>query len=108
MALGECTGFLLLLFGPLELSDVFLGCEAGSYLDLLASSANTCGVGVIRSRRVKEERTRDLRPIWTFRLGDDAFKGTWVDGDAGWRSLRIQSWFGHGLVGGGGGGGEGG
>ena len=102
MALGECTGFYLLLSGPLELSDVFLGCESGSYLDLLAGSVNTCGVGVIKSRRVKGERMRDLRPIWTFRFGDDAFEATWVDGDAGWRSLWIQSWFGHGLVVGGG------
>ena len=44
MALREYTGVHLLLLGPPELSNVLLGREAGSYLDLLTSSMKPYGV----------------------------------------------------------------
>jgi hypothetical protein len=45
MALRECMRIHLLLLCPPEPSDVLLGCEAGSYFDLLTSSTKSCGVG---------------------------------------------------------------
>jgi len=45
MTLWECTSIQLLLLGPPEPSDIFLGREAGSYLDLLSSSAKPRGLG---------------------------------------------------------------
>lgn len=49
MALREYAGVHLLLFGPPKPSDVLLGREAGSYLDLLTSSTKPCGVGDVKA-----------------------------------------------------------
>jgi hypothetical protein len=45
MALWERTSIHLLLLGPPEPPDIFLGRKAGSYLDLLTSSVKPCGLG---------------------------------------------------------------
>jgi len=44
MTLRERTRIHLLLLGPPEPSDIFLGREAGFYLDLLTKSAKPCGL----------------------------------------------------------------
>ena len=62
MALRECTGVHLLLLGSPEPSDVLLGREAGSYLDLLTSPKKQCGVGdkqVPSCERRADEETYD-------------------------------------------------
>jgi len=62
MALREYTGIHLLLLGPPKPANVLLGREARSYLDLLTSSAKSCGVGdvkVLSCERRADEGTYD-------------------------------------------------